>query len=306
MSSVNKETLRWAYRLFWDREPENDSVLEQQFPSTTALRNAFLDSTEFRNKNSSRVFNPDAWVIKETTHGFRIWVSLNELSICRPILNDAYDVKEAEILKGMIRTGDTVFDIGTNIGFYSLLLSKIVGPGGQVHGFEPFPFLFNVARRSILENHYQAFCTIHNLALSNTEGTLSLRDALIMSPFCGGHISSTATIPDKSCDGKVAVSRLDGFMPQSTVRLIKIGVEGAEPMVIEGGRMLIARDKPVILSGLNNAKLKAVSNTTATIYIKQLRELGYACFAVADTAYANPMEAYDGDCPANVLFIKKT
>lgn len=305
INHVDKEAVRWAYRLFLDREPENESVLERPFAGTPALREAFLGSTEFRNKNTAGVLPRDTWVIKETVHGFRIWLSLAELGVSRPILKDAYDNAEARILKTIVKDGDTVFDIGTNIGFYSLLLSKIVGPSGQVFGFEPLSYLYAHARKSVVENDYQDFCIIQNLALSNIKGTLNIRHAPFTANFGGGHIAPDTLTPKDHVDEKVNVSRLDEFMTHSTVKFIKIDVEGAEPLVIEGGTTLITRDRPVILSELHNAQLKAVSHTTATLYIKQLNGLGYACFAITDAGFAHPIESYNEDHPANVLFVRK-
>jgi len=305
MSKIDKEAVRWAYRLFLDREPETESVLENSFGSTRALREALLSSAEYRNNNVTGGYTQNTWVIKETVHGFRIWVSLSELGVSRPILGDTYDSKEAQLLKTIIKEGDTVFDIGANIGFYSLLLSRIVGPGGRVFGFEPLLFLCDKARKSVNENGYQEFCLVQNLALSNAKGTLNIRHAPVTTNFGGGYIAPDTNTPTGHVDEKVSVSRLDEFITQSQVKFIKIDVEGAEPLVIEGGKSLINRDHPVILSELHNAQLKTVSNSSATKYIRQLDELGYSCYAITDSAFSSPIESYNADHPTNVLFMRR-
>lgn len=304
MKIVNKETVRWAYRLFLDREPENEIVLETNIPDIPALRAAFLASIEYCNKNKTGgAILPDTWVIKETIHGFRIWVSLVELGVSRPILCDTYDSEEAILLKTIVKPGDTVFDIGTNIGFYSMLLSKIVGASGQVFGFEPLSYLYTNAQKSAVENNFQGFCRIQNLALSNIIGTLNIRHAPSTANFGGGHIAPDGTAPKDHVDEKVNVSKLDEFMPQSRVKFIKLDVEGAEPLVIEGGRKLLTRDRPTVLAELHNAQLRAVSNSDATQLINKMKSLGYVCFAVGDTTRSQPVESYHSSHPTNVLFV---
>jgi hypothetical protein len=51
-------------------------------------------------------------------------------------------VESHEILYGLLTSGNSVLDIGANIGEVTLNMSKIVGPEGVVHSFEPEPFIF--------------------------------------------------------------------------------------------------------------------------------------------------------------------
>ena len=48
-----------------------------------------------------------------------------------------YDRFEIECLKQIIKKGDTVVDLGANIGYYTLILAQLVGKSGHVHAFEP-------------------------------------------------------------------------------------------------------------------------------------------------------------------------
>lgn len=58
------------------------------------------------------------------------------------------DRHEIAVLKAALHAGDTVLDIGANIGFYATLLSECVGPKGQVHCFEPDPTNFRHLQQS--------------------------------------------------------------------------------------------------------------------------------------------------------------
>jgi len=54
---------------------------------------------------------------------------------------------ETELVKQEIHDGDTVLDIGANIGYFSLIFSKIVGNNGRVYAFEPDPNNFKILKK---------------------------------------------------------------------------------------------------------------------------------------------------------------
>jgi len=299
MRTDYRETRRWAYRLFLDREPENDAVLLEPVKDTRSLREAFLNPPEFRERNPDGFAGPDCWVIKESVHGFRIRVSLSELGISRPILRDAYDPNECALLKREITEGDCVYDIGTNIGFYSLLCATLVGPSGRVIGFEPIEYLFQAASSSIRENRFQDFVHINQVAISDTRGTAKIRHAPHTTNFGGGHLVHDSATPPNHIDALVEMRPLDDFPNERSVRLIKIDVEGAEPRVIQGAGALLRRDRPLILAELHNAQLAKVSASSATAFIATMRSNGYACTRI-DTL--SEIHSYDLDDPINVLF----
>lgn len=77
------------------------------------------------------------------------------------------ETDEEKVVRRIVRAGDAVFDIGANIGWYTVLLSQLVGTEGTVHSFEPNAALlpnlkFTVAN---LPN-----ATLHAVALSDEQG----------------------------------------------------------------------------------------------------------------------------------------
>ena len=305
MPHPSKDTIAWAYRLFLDREAESETVLNSTFSSTAALRETFLGSLEYRLKNPGGQLSLDKWVIKETIHGFRIWVSLGELGVSRPILNDLYESAEVAVVKQWIKPGDTVLDIGTNIGFYSLLFCTLVGDTGKVIGFEPLSFLCQKARLSVEENRFSSICTIHNAAVADQNGTLSIRHAPQTTNFGGGHIAPHGAPPAHHVDELVQVVRIDDQLPSTRVSFIKIDVEGAEPMALAGAKHLLQRDRPVIIAELHNRQLSKIGGSSASQLINQLAAIGYACHAIEDRDLTQSIESYEGDRVINVLFVPK-
>lgn len=63
-----------------------------------------------------------------------------------------YESYHTKIFKRIVRPGDVVFDIGANFGWFTTLFARWVGPSGRVHGFEPVPFIHELAAETVKLN----------------------------------------------------------------------------------------------------------------------------------------------------------
>ncbi len=122
-------------------------------------------------------FDRRAWVIKETGFGVRLWCSLDELAISRPILVNAYEPAETKFIATAVKRGDLAVDAGANIGYHALHAAKLVGEGGFVEAFEPLTAIGDALEASIAENGFAARMNVRRMALDERPGTLRLRHA---------------------------------------------------------------------------------------------------------------------------------
>jgi FkbM family methyltransferase len=293
---ITPEHVRWAYRLFLDREPESEEVLLRDAANTTELRNTFMASTEFLLRATTTA---DKWVITETAHGFRIWVNLSDRFVSLPVLHDRYEPAETALIKSLLRPGDHTIDIGANIGFISLLMASVVGSGGRVLSFEAMPKLRGWFTKSVAENGWTGRISVADCGLSDRDETLWLVYATVTDNFGGAYLSTNATPPPGHSSEPVPVRPLDSVADPHNWRFIKMDVEGAEPLVICGAEQLLRRSRPHILCELYNDQLANVSGTTATAFIQQMRRLRYTCRSLD----GQEILAFDGINPVNVLFI---
>ena len=248
-----KEATRWAFRLFLDREIEDEFTFDYYSKYTHSdFRTNFMASEEFSQRYDYITLMHSDWLIKETRYGFRLFVYLRDISISRSIILDKYELPESAFISNLIKPGQYALDIGGNIGFYAMLLSKLVGERGKVISFEPIPHLFNALSRSRDENRFNEICDIHNLALSNQEGEVSMIFAPKSTNFGGSYITEDKDVPAEHDSVTVKTVKLDSFMSARKVDFIKIDVEGAEILALGGGMELIRRDMPVILCELHN------------------------------------------------------
>jgi FkbM family methyltransferase len=152
----------------------------------------------------------------------------------------AWEPGETAQFRQLVRPGDTVIDVGANIGWYTLLSASLVGPAGQVIAFEPAPPALVLLRRSIATNRL-VNVAIEPRALSDRHGSLTLH----LHPWNRGHHS---IVEDSDHAGAVEVEALplDEYLQgrDAEIGLIKIDVEGAEGLVLAGMRETIHKRLP--------------------------------------------------------------
>jgi FkbM family methyltransferase len=84
------------------------------------------------------------------------------------IFYNCWEKKETEFVKSFVKKGMRVVDVGANIGYYTLLLAKLVGESGNVHSFEPSDELMEIVRSSAGFNGYHNI-VYHNCAVGDYE-----------------------------------------------------------------------------------------------------------------------------------------
>jgi FkbM family methyltransferase len=128
-----------------------------------------------------------------------------------------------------ILPGDTVIDVGANIGCFSLLASKMVGPTGRVIAIEPEESTFHQLARNIALNHADNI-QAHRLALGGQEGSVTLHCSEQSSLF-SSVIPSKGAASGKDTTQLVKMTTLNKLLSDSQVQrcnYLKVDCEGAE------------------------------------------------------------------------------
>lgn len=169
--------------------------------------------------------------------------------VCLPYLLtgwDPYEHKEPELLRTLIRQGDTVVDIGANIGWYSSLLGELVGPNGRVYAFEPSKIALRMLYPTA-ERYRQLTVCAEALGARDGETQLYLPDNI-------GNASLHP--PSETCSIQSSpLTTLDGSLPEASLSglsFVKCDVEGAELGVLAGAKKLLGtRHPPVWMVEMN-------------------------------------------------------
>ncbi len=148
---------------------------------------------------------------------------------------------ELATLTEIVRPGMTVLDIGSNLGLYTVLLSRLVGPAGRVISFEPDPALFATLQRNCALNGC-ANVEPHNLAVGSQPGRLLLQKLI----FNAGdnHLAKGGSRLFRHAV-ETEVVTVDHFLPGLRPDLVKIDVQGWEFEVLKGMDAMVRSHPPV-------------------------------------------------------------
>ncbi len=172
------------------------------------------------------------WIVGSGVHGY--WLG-------------SYEYEKRIIFERTVREGSIVYDIGANVGFYSLLASELVGKKGKVFAFEPNPRNLYYLKKHLELNK------VSNVQI--LEYAVSDKNEIIMfdeteSPSTG-HISSkgnlivnSVTLDSLTSDGKI-------LLPD----FIKVDIEGAESDFLRGAINILKNSRPVIFLAVHTKEL---------------------------------------------------
>jgi FkbM family methyltransferase len=182
------------------------------------------------------------WGLTQLSTGQPFFVDTNTRDVASWIvMGGAWEHFVDDLLCALARPGDTFFDIGANLGYYTVKIGGLVGPQGHILSFEPNPQMFEMLRENVAINGYGARAQIFNLALGAEPGELTLA----FDPAHPGGASlllSGEETPADMSSARVQIATLDSLVGADCIAdLIKIDVEGFEPLVFQGMQALLAR-----------------------------------------------------------------
>lgn len=150
---------------------------------------------------------------------------------------------ETSVFLEHVKNGNTIVDVGANIGYYTVLGAQAVGTSGRVYAFEPDPTSFGFLRRNVKANGYKNV-VLEQKALTNKPGTLRL---YLSTSNMGDHrIYPTGDRAYVDVEGVRLDDYLEGL--QSDVDFIKIDTQGAEVVILEGMKKTLERNRNVKLA----------------------------------------------------------
>jgi len=245
-------------------------------------------------------------VIKELAPGLRLFVDLADQAIGLNIAREDFEKSELAFVRQSLRLGDSVLDIGANIGFFAMYMALFVGAEGHVHAYEPIAANAELLERSIRENRFGDRITLRRTAVGAVPGEIRLAYVPLESGSrnSGGAyvLGADHTASDHQETLSVAMVRLDEEELRRPIRFIKIDVEGAEPFVFRGARELLAADRPIILSEIHPSQLARVSGCRPADLIEEMRDLGYECVLLENSKPGESIRNTEGDAIRSVVF----
>jgi FkbM family methyltransferase len=159
------------------------------------------------------------------------------------VAGGVFDPCVTEALHRLIDPGETVADVGANIGYISSLAAARVGLGGRVLSFEPHPRAFELLGRNAArwrEAGAIGEVELRQVALSDAAGEGTLVSPAFEANTGLGSLDADQSTAESSDTFEVPLARLDETAGADAVSVMKIDVEGHEADVLRGASGLLS------------------------------------------------------------------
>lgn len=166
--------------------------------------------------------------------------------------------------------GKTVVDIGANMGAHTVNFAEMVGDNGTVYAFEPSRLVYYQLCGNVFANGLpNVMC--ENVALGDTiwQSAITVEDL----DYFSESVNSGNTHVGQIGSHIVEVKNLDDY-ELTNVSLIKIDVQGYEPLVLDGAKQTILKNKPTIFIEIEPEHLEMFGFKDEDIF-SRLSNLGY-------------------------------
>jgi len=181
--------------------------------------------------------------------GFRI---LLDMQIDKDYWLGTYEPELQAAIRDWVRPGATIYDVGANIGYVSLLLAKATGEQGHIYAFEALPENAERWQKNITLNGMESQLSLYSGAVTSSSGPVQF---LVHASGGMGKAAGSAGRNDKY-QNEVTVQgiSLDEFVfgqGNPPPQIIKIDIEGGEVLALPGMKRVLEEARPVLLLELH-------------------------------------------------------
>lgn len=250
---------------------KNDSVIEKLISMDFSWLPGGITTKIFIVRLISRIRGNR--ILTETNYGEKIYVNLNDIAVSWDVIRSKFDKGTTRVIEAVVNEGDQVLDIGANIGYYSVLISREVGGKGRLICFEPEKANYNILKSNLKRGRLDNYI-LEDSAVSIQCGSATLS---LDKYNKGAH----RVDPDIKSGINVETVTIDQYFEDKTIEdldLIKIDVEGSEGKVLSGGKETITTYKPKIILEFNDSYW----NDTDTKALEMLRKQGYDFYKIKE------------------------
>ena len=208
--------------------------------------------------------------------GHRMWLDDKDtLELGR---RGIYEPTETDLLKRELKPGQTFVDIGANIGYYTLIAARLVGPAGRVFAFEPDPANFALLKKNVERNGYDNVVLVGKAVSDRTRSARLYRSETNR----GDHRLYDSRDGRKSL--RVQAAALDDFFlnRDKTIHLIKMDIQGAEAAALAGMKALVRKNRRLkLITEFSPTALKN-SGSKPSQYLKNLGKMGFKFWEISE------------------------
>jgi|CXWL01.1.fsa_nt_gi FkbM family methyltransferase len=193
------------------------------------------------------------------------------------LYNDIMDWPEFPFLQSYLRAGDTVVDVGANIGIYALWMSRFIGASGTLIAFEPSAECFSRLSRQVAQNGLDRI-VLERKAVADVSGSMRLTRGRDMENRV---LAESEVSDDVEAVDVVTLDEYARTAAMKEVNFLKIDVEGAEALVMDGADSLLRQKRIAVMQFEVEAHWARYGRNLPSM-AERLRQYGYTPFAPDD------------------------
>lgn len=247
------------------------------------LRNKIIENVDIVQNNNCReyVYIGNCKVLTKTIFGHKMFLDTRDISITPHITIDGYwEIGTTDIIMNTIKKGMNVVEIGSNVGYYSIISASKIGKNGKIYAFEANPHIFEMLHRNMDINGFLDRAELVNKVVTNRSGKVSFNmlkkhhGGSSIVKFSGEHLEKKRESVD-TCDLE-AIS-LDEFFKNRniSVDVIKIDAEGSEPYIFDGMEKLISDNPDIIVICEFNPYIISEAGTDPKKFLEKIEKYGF-------------------------------
>jgi len=182
-----------------------------------------------------------------------------------------FEPQSIALVSQYLKPGMIVMDVGANFGYYAIQMSKLVGPNGTVHAFEPSSRFRQRLNEHIQLNHCENII-VNNFGLSNAAKVLQLQESDDTATLRWWYESASPIRQEN-----IQLKTLDSYVKERKINhvdFIKVDIDGHEPKFVAGATKVLKRLRPAILIEFMQLAL-TLNDSDVEILAQTLTSLGY-------------------------------
>lgn len=204
--------------------------------------------------------------------GFKLTCDLRDTVQRALFYCGTYEPQTTALIRSALASGDTFLDIGANVGHYTFLAAKAVGPAGRVIAIEASKSTAERLAADVTSNGLDHIVTVHNVAAADEASSVFLYAGHDPSQVGMRHLDPSPR------DDAIEATRqmpLDDLLPGLRTDVVKLDIEGAELRALVGMRHILTNHRPrLVVAEMQEEMLARFGDSPDTVNAF-FTELGY-------------------------------
>jgi FkbM family methyltransferase len=276
LKSASEKKVVSIYKKLLGRIPSEDELLHWEVMKVNpkVINRILTQSYEYQQKLLSEE------LVLVNLPRFSIYAMKSDIGIGNSIIElKQYEPHVTNILTKLLDTESVFLDLGSNIGYFSLLAASIVGSSGKVISFEPNMQNLQLLYLSTLENKFNNI-HIYPFAASNTQQILKITS------FGSNGFLDTPSY--NQINGQFTQSMIiDKILHnEDRINVVKMDIEGYEPLALNGMQELISIHRPTIITEFSPWHIEHRSKVKPRDYLQEILNFGYSLSIIEQSGCA--------------------